>query len=190
MGKDTDTTAGGSSKKRPNAESAKDEFVQLPQPQPLKKLKTQIVPPIISGLHDIPAATVPYKFPRIESGAFHDSNGRNSLNTGLPPTIIPAPQNDPAVGIVVTSIESHEPVVQEGKRKRKVNGQRRKWGKEETEWVLQGVHKHGVGSWTDVLNDPEYPFVNRTAGDLKDRFRTVCPSGVLKDLVSTKNHWD
>lgn len=182
LGKDTDTTVGSSSKKRPNAEPAKDDFVQLPQPPKKQKTATQIVPPIISGLHDIPAATVPYKFPRIESGAFHDSNGRNSLNTGLPPTIIPAPQNDPTVGVVVTSVETHEPVVQEGKKKRKVNRQRRKWGKEETEWVIQGAHKHGVGNWTDVLNDPSYPFVNRTAGDLKDRFRTVCPSGVLKDL--------
>ncbi|PVH70164.1 hypothetical protein DL98DRAFT_504907 [Cadophora sp. DSE1049] len=182
LGKDTDTTVGSSSKKRPNAEPAKDDFVQLPQPPKKQKTATQIVPPIISGLHDIPAATVPYKFPRIESGAFHDSNGRNSLNTGLPPTVIPAPQHDPAVGAVVPSIESHEPVAQDAKKKRKVNGQRRKWGKEETEWVIQGAHKHGVGSWTDVLNDPEYPFVNRTAGDLKDRFRTVCPSGVLKDL--------
>ncbi|KAK0111277.1 hypothetical protein ONS95_001649 [Cadophora gregata] len=182
LGKDTDTTVGRSSKKRPNAEPAKDDFVQLPQPPKKQKTATQIVPPIISGLHDIPAATVPYKFPRIESGAFHDSNGRNSLNTGLPPTIIPAPQNDSNVGIVVSTIESQEPIAQEAKRKRKVNGQRRKWGKEETEWVIQGAHRHGVGSWTDVLNDPEYPFVNRTAGDLKDRFRTVCPSGVLRDL--------
>jgi hypothetical protein len=40
---------------------------------------------------------------------------------------------------------------------------------------LLGVSRHGVGRWTTILEDPDYHFNGRTAGDLKDRFRTCCP---------------
>ena len=32
-----------------------------------------------------------------------------------------------------------------------------------------------MGRWTDILEDSEFKFNDRTAGDLKDRFRTCCP---------------
>ncbi|KAL5331477.1 hypothetical protein ACEPPN_001008 [Leptodophora sp. 'Broadleaf-Isolate-01'] len=181
---DTETTVGGTSNKRPNPEPAKDDFVQLPQPPKKRKTATQIVPPIIIGLHDIPPPKdlVRFNLPRIESGAFHDSNGRNSLNTAPPPTIVPNPQNNPEVGTVVDSIETNEPAPERTKKKRNGSGLRRKWEKDETEWLIQGAHKHGVGNWIDIVKDPEYSFKGRTASALKDRFRTVCPSGVLKDL--------
>jgi hypothetical protein len=38
-----------------------------------------------------------------------------------------------------------------------------------------GVNRHGVGKWTSILEDPDFTFNDRTAGDLKDRFRTCCP---------------
>ncbi|KAH7333450.1 hypothetical protein BKA65DRAFT_553795 [Rhexocercosporidium sp. MPI-PUGE-AT-0058] len=181
---DTETTVGGSSKKRPIAEPVKDDFVQLPQPPKKRKTATQIVPPIIIGLHDIPAPKdlVRFNLPRIESGAFRDSNGRNSLNAAPPTTIVPNAQNNPEVGIVVDSIETQEPPPKPAKKKRNTSGLRRKWEKDETEWLIQGAHKHGVGNWTDIVKDPEYSFQGRSASALKDRFRTVCPSGVLKDL--------
>ncbi|KAG4438597.1 hypothetical protein IFR05_005921 [Cadophora sp. M221] len=187
---DTEATVGGSSNKRPNPEPAKDDFVQLPQPPKKRKTATQIVPPIIIGLHDIPPPKdlVRFNLPRIESGAFHDSNGRNSLNTASPPTIVPNPQNSPDAGTVVDSIETNEPAPRQTKKKRNTSGLRRKWEKDETEWLIQGAHKHGVGNWTDIVKDPEYSFQGRTASALKDRFRTVCPSGVLKDLVSAKDY--
>lgn len=50
-----------------------------------------------------------------------------------------------------------------------------KWTQPETDDLLRGVAKHGVGRWADILRDPEYHFVGRTAVDLKDRFRTCCP---------------
>lgn len=52
---------------------------------------------------------------------------------------------------------------------------RRKWTEEETNNLLLGVSRHGVGRWTTILEDPGFQFNGRTAGDLKDRFRTCCP---------------
>ncbi|CZT51013.1 uncharacterized protein RSE6_12095 [Rhynchosporium secalis] len=181
---DTDTTIRGSSKKRPNPESVKDDLIQLPQPPKKPKTATQIVPPIIIGLHEIPSSKEPpsYKFPRIESGAFRDSNGRNSLNTAVPQTLLPEPSSQPEVDNVEESIETNNLAPKQAKKKRNSTGARRKWEAKETEWLIQGAHKHGVGNWTAIVNDPEYSFEGRTAAAMKDRFRTVCPSGLLKDL--------
>ncbi|KAI1815426.1 hypothetical protein GGS20DRAFT_543715 [Poronia punctata] len=63
-----------------------------------------------------------------------------------------------------------------GRIKRRAAKPRRKWSEEETNHLLLGVSKHGVGRWTDILEDREFKFEDRTAGDLKDRFRTCCPA--------------
>lgn len=52
---------------------------------------------------------------------------------------------------------------------------RNKWTDEETSFLLQGVKRFGVGSWTRIVNCPDYKFNGRTAIDLKDRFRVCCP---------------
>ncbi|KAJ2709220.1 hypothetical protein H4R19_004364, partial [Coemansia spiralis] len=49
----------------------------------------------------------------------------------------------------------------------------RKWTEEETESLLQGCSKYGVGAWKKILDDPTFAFNNRTSVDLKDRFRTI-----------------
>ncbi|KAJ2647399.1 hypothetical protein GGH99_007971, partial [Coemansia sp. RSA 1285] len=49
----------------------------------------------------------------------------------------------------------------------------RKWSEEETENLLQGCSKYGVGAWKKILDDPRFTFNNRTSVDLKDRFRTI-----------------
>jgi hypothetical protein len=41
------------------------------------------------------------------------------------------------------------------------------------------VQKHGSGKWKSILDDEAFPFENRTAVDLKDRYR-VCTSGPNK----------
>ena len=46
---------------------------------------------------------------------------------------------------------------------------RRKWTKEETENLLQGVSLHGVGNWKKILEDEKFTFNARSAIDLKDR---------------------
>ncbi|KAJ2122826.1 hypothetical protein IW147_003110 [Coemansia sp. RSA 720] len=49
----------------------------------------------------------------------------------------------------------------------------RKWTEDETENLLQGCSKYGVGAWKKILDDPNFSFNNRTSVDLKDRFRTI-----------------
>ncbi|KAJ1994452.1 hypothetical protein GGI25_001495 [Coemansia spiralis] len=49
----------------------------------------------------------------------------------------------------------------------------RKWTEEETENLLQGCSKYGVGAWKKILDDSSFTFNNRTSVDLKDRFRTI-----------------
>ncbi|KAJ2443127.1 hypothetical protein GGF42_006741, partial [Coemansia sp. RSA 2424] len=49
----------------------------------------------------------------------------------------------------------------------------RKWSDEETDNLLQGCTKYGVGAWKKILDDPAFTFNSRTSVDLKDRFRTI-----------------
>jgi len=63
---------------------------------------------------------------------------------------------------------------------------RKKWTEEETTNLLLGVHKHGVGNWTDVLEDLSFSFNGRSALDLKDRFRTCCPAELRGKNAATK----
>jgi hypothetical protein len=51
----------------------------------------------------------------------------------------------------------------------------RKWTDEETTDLLKGVIKCGIGNWTAILQQPELNFNNRSAPNLKDRFRVCCP---------------
>ncbi|OJD17533.1 hypothetical protein AJ78_02402 [Emergomyces pasteurianus Ep9510] len=65
-----------------------------------------------------------------------------------------------------------EPVSPKPRRSRK---KLRKWSEEETRDLLRGVVKCGVGNWTAILAQPELNFNQRTAANLKDRFRVCCP---------------
>lgn len=46
----------------------------------------------------------------------------------------------------------------------------RKWTEEETDALLRGVVKCGIGNWTTILAQPEFHFNKRTASNLKDRY--------------------
>ncbi|XP_069822206.1 telomeric repeat-binding factor 2 isoform X4 [Dendropsophus ebraccatus] len=51
------------------------------------------------------------------------------------------------------------------------SGRRKKWTEEETEWIKMGVEKYGEGKWSRILRS--YPFKQRTAIMIKDRWRTM-----------------
>ncbi|OQD83355.1 hypothetical protein PENANT_c017G07464 [Penicillium antarcticum] len=51
----------------------------------------------------------------------------------------------------------------------------RMWTEEETSALLRGVVKCGIGNWTAILAQPELEFNQRSASNLKDRFRVLCP---------------
>ncbi|KAF2274466.1 uncharacterized protein EI97DRAFT_345332, partial [Westerdykella ornata] len=48
---------------------------------------------------------------------------------------------------------------------------RNKWTAQETKDLLTGVSLFGVGKWKKILDCEDFHFNNRTAVDLKDRFR-------------------
>ncbi|KAH7304901.1 hypothetical protein B0I35DRAFT_454462 [Stachybotrys elegans] len=153
-------------KKRTHVLNGKEDFVQLPQPMKKQKATQNalVMPPIINGLHEPPPYTA--MFPPISSTSFsqndggskqllhdiHHSHERKSSKQS-------SPETDKFGGKI---------------RKRAVKP-RRKWSEEETKHLLLGVNRHGVGKWTCILEDPDFSFNDRTAGDLKDRFRTCCP---------------
>ncbi|EPQ30925.1 uncharacterized protein PFL1_01823 [Pseudozyma flocculosa PF-1] len=65
-----------------------------------------------------------------------------------------------------------------------------KWSQEETQALVDGCNKHGVGNWKKILSDPELSgqFSDRTAGDLKDRFRTYFPDTYHELYPNAKTH--
>ncbi|KAI1398851.1 hypothetical protein F4819DRAFT_12956 [Hypoxylon fuscum] len=156
-------------KRRP----VKEDFVQLPQPLKKQKASTQqhMFPPIIVGLVEPPSDAS--LFPPISSASFDHrphSEPPQALSITKPPEVVDSPEEQ--------ANPSPPPELERtptGKVKRRAAKPRRKWSEEETNHLLLGVSKHGVGRWTDILEDPEYRFNERTAGDLKDRFRTCCP---------------
>ncbi|KAJ6784268.1 hypothetical protein PWT90_03909 [Aphanocladium album] len=151
----------------------KDDFVQLPQPLKKQKATQQalVMPPIINGLHEPPPHAA--LFPPISSTTYendsqmkmmHDFNNHSSPD-----------ERSHRRGSSETDKSS-------SKGRKRATKPRRKWTDEETNHLLLGVNRHGVGKWTNILEDPDFTFNDRTAGDLKDRFRTCCP----EELRSSK----
>jgi hypothetical protein len=176
---DTGSTLAVPSKKRNIVEASKDDFVQLPQPPKKQKAAKQVVPPIIIGLFEPPPqATL---FPPIASSSFHDSHGRNSLNI-VTPTIKELRGSQTSENL--PNIDKRSASRQKEKKDVKA---RKKWTEQETKNLLLGVHKHGVGKWTDILDDPSFSFNARSGVDLKDRFRTCCPEELRRKPPKARN---
>ncbi|KAF1934233.1 uncharacterized protein M421DRAFT_116538 [Didymella exigua CBS 183.55] len=57
---------------------------------------------------------------------------------------------------------------------------RTKWTQKETEDLLIGVSRFGIGRWKQILESADLHFQGRTAVDLKDRFRVCRPGEGLK----------
>ncbi|XP_010073393.1 PREDICTED: telomeric repeat-binding factor 2, partial [Pterocles gutturalis] len=54
---------------------------------------------------------------------------------------------------------------------------KQKWTVQESEWIKEGVKKFGEGRWKSICE--KYPFQNRTAVMIKDRWRTMKKLGIL-----------
>ncbi|ORZ17635.1 hypothetical protein BCR42DRAFT_412174 [Absidia repens] len=65
---------------------------------------------------------------------------------------------------------------------------RRRWGDDETNALLLGCLRHGVGNWKQMIQDSTLHFDRRTAVDLKDRFRTICPKSEYDHLYNQQNN--
>ncbi|KAI0975832.1 hypothetical protein F4678DRAFT_469624 [Xylaria arbuscula] len=156
-----------STKKRP----VKEDFPQLPQPLKKQKATTHRFPPIIPGLLEPPSDAA--LFPPISSVSFEERQRSE------PPQALNFTHHAETQGHCEETTASSPPPDTErtptGKVKRRAAKPRRKWSDMETNHLLLGVSLHGVGRWTDILEDKQFKFNERTAGDLKDRFRTCCP---------------
>lgn len=155
-------------KKRVRALNVKDDFVQLPQPVKKQKATQQapVMPPIINGLHEPPPHAA--LFPPIASTSFDDDKDINQMK--LLHEFTHSGEDKPSG--YQTSPETDKNA---NKARKRATKPRRKWSEEETNHLLLGVSRHGVGKWTNILEDPDFRFNDRSAGDLKDRFRTCCP---------------
>ncbi|KIO22129.1 hypothetical protein M407DRAFT_79549 [Tulasnella calospora MUT 4182] len=51
----------------------------------------------------------------------------------------------------------------------KVRKPRKRWTMEETQALVDGCNKWGVGNWKAILNDTQFQFQGRSPVDLKDR---------------------
>ncbi|TFY77377.1 hypothetical protein EWM64_g6637 [Hericium alpestre] len=65
---------------------------------------------------------------------------------------------------------------------------RKKWTMEETQMLVEGCNRHGVGNWKSILNDPSLKFDHRSPVDLKDRFRTYFPDAYKQHYPNAKTH--
>ncbi|PPR07991.1 hypothetical protein CVT24_002703 [Panaeolus cyanescens] len=65
---------------------------------------------------------------------------------------------------------------------------RKKWTEEETNELIKGCQKHGVGNWKTILQDKSLKFCDRTAVDLKDRFRTRFPDAYKDHYPNARTH--
>ncbi|KAK3389001.1 hypothetical protein B0T20DRAFT_91478 [Sordaria brevicollis] len=176
-------------KKRQRVLAANDEHIQLPQPLKKQKSTQEVVlhqqqhlvtvPPILNGLHEPPPNPNTSRFPPILAGVVDHEPPRISsyMHDLSPPAHIPASTTTtpPAEWLITSPPPTDGDKASGGKAKRRAAKPRRKWSDEETNNLLLGVSRHGVGKWTTILEDPDYKFNDRTAGDLKDRFRTCCP---------------
>ncbi|KAM5476881.1 hypothetical protein MauCBS54593_000151 [Microsporum audouinii] len=100
-----------------------------------------------------------------------------------------------------TQHSSERPDKEEGNQKDKIGTSQksqprkkaRKWTDEETHDLLRGVVRCGVGNWTSILAQPDLAFNDRTAANLKDRFRVCCswayePDGKSQGLMDSVNN--
>ena len=140
-------------------------FVQLPKPR--SKQRTEKYPPFqpmatLSGLNEPPPNAA--LFPPITPSASQDATVGNILNanTGAEPGCNVADK-------VGASVKNHKSISSTRAATKKEPLKRPKWTDAETDELLRGVARFGMGMWKRILNHPEYTFGARTAVDLKDR---------------------
>lgn len=200
----TDTLDDGGNKKRHLSLLVKDDFMPLPQPVKKQKATRQApaFPPMINGLHEPPphAALVPSISRTFGTGEKAQLNFGHAFNTDFSPFDIDISALQPHEFDIASNHVFEEKTISQPSseadkdsnrlppdssaetekqdaqaKKRAIKKKRRKWSEEETNHLLLGVSRYGMGKWTSILEDPEFKFDARTAGDLKDRFRTCCP---------------
>ncbi|KEQ72289.1 hypothetical protein M436DRAFT_48930 [Aureobasidium namibiae CBS 147.97] len=139
----------------------------LPKLPTKRHAKRHRVPPVLQGLHHPPpdAGLLPsisteeaQVFLSTSRGSKPAANAASADETTS--TVV---QQEPVLSAETTQGASH-------KRSR-----RNLWTDQETNNLLAGVSRFGIGNWKRILLCPDYQFHKRTAVDLKDRFRVCRP---------------
>ncbi|KAL0952900.1 hypothetical protein HGRIS_007118 [Hohenbuehelia grisea] len=65
---------------------------------------------------------------------------------------------------------------------------RKRWTDDETQMLVRGCQKHGVGNWKTILSDKTLQFDDRSPVDLKDRFRTYFPDAYKTHYPNARTH--
>lgn len=153
------------------------------RPQGEKRLR---IPPTLSGLHHPPpdAGILPsistnglrsVELPERAASAVAPPLERTIVTEARQEPPATDPEQLPTIQ-TATQEEAAKNVVSPSANKASKSRKNNKWSESETESLLKGVEKHGIGNWTRILKDVEFDFnVRRSALDLKDRFRICCP---------------
>jgi Myb-like DNA-binding domain len=144
----------------------------LPKPSARKSSKRQRMPALL------PPLLPPLNNPPADARIFPSMNPKSFLSTfqDLPsPLSIPTPPDREPI-----SSQGQAEIEPEKLAKGRKGKGKKKWSDQETEHLLQGVARFGIGSWKKILQHPDYDFNVRSAVDLKDRFRTCCPDEYRK----------
>jgi hypothetical protein len=157
----------------------------LPKPSTgSKRRQGRLLPPVLAPLHNPPAQT--RIFPSV------NPDGLMPSISDLSPPLSSIVQDDtgdtrerlvgqnadptPAPGADVQD-KANDKDGESDPSQSLWKGPRRMWTEAETQFLIQGVERFGIGSWKKILNHPEYEFQSgRNAVDLKDRFRTCFPA--------------
>ena len=199
--------------KRPRLEmdnTAPDDYIHLPRPH--QKQQGQRAPPLlpamVNGIHEPPPNAA--LLPPMDTEKHTVLDQRKKVKaTGNAPIHNPESVRPPEKMVNSPEIEGNrrlsepEGDIDVDTINAKVTGLRlkapphtahkhrkppRKWKDEETQQLLRGVEKHGIGKWKLILDDPAFVFEGRTAVDLKDRYRvcrnTTCKSRDADNLDS------
>uniref|UniRef100_H0WXM7 Telomeric repeat-binding factor n=2 Tax=Otolemur garnettii TaxID=30611 RepID=H0WXM7_OTOGA len=98
------------------------------------------------------------KNPKVSKGKWNNSNGVEEKDTWV--------EESELFAVQAASDEDQPTSVTK----------KQKWTVEESEWIKAGVQKYGEGNWAVISKN--YPFVNRTAVMIKDRWRTMRKLGI------------
>ena len=164
LDKNVDPGAERPAKRRKSMEAKLLDLPKLPVRSGAKRLR---IPPTLSGLHQPPPDAGLLPSMSVQQPLKRPGKPVESENSSEQPPKPRADPPEPQARSVRAATDEKEPQTSKVKRK--------KWSEEETECLLKGVAKFGIGSWTKILNCPDYHFERRTALDLKDRFRVCCP---------------
>ncbi|KAI9675031.1 MAG: hypothetical protein M1817_001437 [Caeruleum heppii] len=152
-----------------------NDFVQLPQPaQKSQKATKPLRFVTVAGLGRVkPALPETTTLPPIRRGKSPGRDGRLAF------------LDDPVAGMERDLSGDTDPMADQIRiksRQKLKDRPRKKWSDQETQDLLQGVHKYGIGNWKRIMKDPAFTFYARTSVDLKDRFRTCCPEEYRKHV--------